>query len=208
MQNLDFQEIISSPVLAYEEGLKFFMGKGMLNETLRKLAKDLENRGIDYCVIGAIALNQHGYRRFTEDIDLLLTQSGLEKFRNELVGLGYRPAFEGATRKFRTTTENVTIEIITTGEYPGDGKEKPVRFLDPVEEQIEIDGIKTLRLEKLIELKLASGMTAPHRLKDLADVQEIIKIKNLERGFADALNPFVREKFLELQKSVAESERE
>jgi predicted nucleotidyltransferase len=207
MPDVDFQDIISSPVLTYEEGLRFFKGKGMLNETLRKLAKDLEDRGIDYSVIGAVALNQHGYRRFTEDIDLLLTREGLKKFQNELVGLGYRPAFEGATKKFRTTAENVTVEIITAGEYPGDGKEKPVQFENPTENQIEIDGIKTLSLEKIVELKLASGMTAPHRLKDLADIQEIIKIKGLKREFAEKLNPFVRKKFIELQESVAESEK-
>jgi hypothetical protein len=201
----DFQKTISSPVAAYDEGIRFFMGQGTLNETLRRIVKDLENRGIEYSVIGAVALNQHGYRRFTEDIDLLVSKEGLEKFQKELVGLGYRPAFEGATKKFRTTAENVTIEMITAGEFPGDGKPKPVQFPAPDENQIEIDGIKTLTLEKLIELKLASGMTAPHRLKDLADVQEIIKIKDLTAEFAEKLNPFVREKFLELQKAVAES---
>ena len=71
---------------------------------------------------------------------------------------------------------------------------------------MEIDGIKTVNLEKLIELKLASGMTAPHRLKDLADVQEMIKIKNLTADFAEKLNSFVREKYLELQKAVAQAE--
>ncbi len=200
----DFQQIIQSPVLAYQEGLRFFMGEGTLNETLRRVAKDLENHGIDYSLIGAVALNQHGYRRFTEDIDLLLTREGLEKFQKELVGLGYRPAFEGATKKFRTTEENVTVEIITSGEFPGDGKPKPVVFPNPQDVSVEIDGIKTVNLEKLIELKLASGMTAPHRLKDLADVQEVIKIKNLRADFAEKLNPFVREKYLELQKAVEE----
>ena len=198
----DFQQIINSPTRAYQEGLRFFMGEGILNETLRRVARDLENRGIDYSLIGAVALNQHGYRRFTEDIDLLLTKEGLEKFQNELVGLDYRPAFEGATKKFRTTEENVSVEIITSGEFPGDGKPKPVRFPNPKDVSIEIDGIKTVNLEKLIELKLASGMTAPHRLKDLADVQEIIKIKSLTADFAEKLNPYVREKFLELQKAV------
>ncbi|MBA3631338.1 MAG: nucleotidyltransferase [Acidobacteria bacterium] len=202
----NFQKIISSPVAAYEEGLRFFMGQGTLNETLRRVVKDLEDCGIDYNVIGAIALNQYGYRRFTEDIDLLLTKEGLEKFRHELVGLGYRPAFEGATKKFRTTRENVTIDIITGGEFPGDGKPKPVVFPNPNESKVKIDSIKTLSLEKLLELKLASGMTAPHRLKDLADVQEIIKIKDLTADFAEKLNPFVREKFLELQKAVAQAE--
>jgi len=206
MQDVDFQKIISSPVSAYEEGLRFFMGQGTLNETLRRVVKDLETYGISYSVIGAVALNQHGYRRFTEDIDLLLTREGLEKFRNELVGRGYRPAFEGATKKFRTTTENVTVEIITTGEFPGDGKPKPVQFPNPQENAVEIDGVKTASLEKLIELKLASGMTAPHRLRDLADVQELIKLKNLSADFAEKLDPFVRGKFLELQKAVEQSE--
>lgn len=205
---IDFQQIIASPVSAYQEGLRFFMGEGILNETLRRVANDFDKRGIAYNVIGAVALNQHGYRRFTEDIDLLLTREGLDKFRRELVGLGYRPAFEGATKKFRTIAENVTIEIITAGEFPGDGKPKPVVFPNPQESETEVEGIKTVSLEKLVELKLASGMTAPHRLKDLADVQEIIKIKNLTADFAEKLNPFVREKFAELQKAVAEATEE
>ncbi len=125
---VDFQQIIQSPVLAYQEGLRFFIGEGILNETLRRVARDLENRGIDYSLIGAVALNNYGYRRFTEDIDLLLTKEGLETFQKELVGLCYRPAFEGATKKFRTTEKNVSVEIITSGEFPGDGKPKPVVF--------------------------------------------------------------------------------
>lgn len=201
----DFQQILASPVSAYQEGLRFFMGEGTLNETLRRVAEDLENHGIDYNVINAIALNSYGYRRFTKDINLLLTGEGLEKFQRELVGLDYCPAFEGATRKFRTTAENVSIEIITGGEFPGDGKPKPVRFPNPNESAVEIDGIKTVSFEKLVELKLASGMTAPHCLKDLADFQELVKIKNLTAEFAEKLNPFVREKFLELQKAVADA---
>ncbi len=199
---VDFQTIISSPSAAYAEGLNFFQGKGMLNNALRRLAADLERTGIDYVVIDAIALNQHGYRRFTEDIDLLLTKEGLESFREKLVGRGYRPAFSGAKKKFRTTEENVPVEIITAGEFPGDGLPKPVQFPHPKEFSIEIDGVKTMSLEKLIELKLTSGISATDRLKDLADVQELIKIKDLDADFADKLNEFVRGKFLELHKAV------
>ena len=147
----------------------------MVNSTLRQIVERLEERGIDYAVIGAVALNQHGYRRFTEDIDLLLTKGGLERFHDELVGLGFRPAFEGSIRQFRATSGNVRVEIVTSGEYPGDGLPKPVKFPEPAEAFVEIDGIKTLPLDKLIELKLASGLSAPHRLKDLAYVQELIK---------------------------------
>jgi hypothetical protein len=194
---VDFQTVLASPDAAYDEGLKFFRGKGMLNQALRKIAADFDREEIDYAAIGAIALNRHGYRRFTEDIDLLLTREGLERFRERLVGRGYRPAFEGARKKYRTS-ENIPIEIITTGEFPGDGLPKPVAFPDPADVGVVLDGVKTIQLEKLIELKLASGSTASHRLKDLADVQELIKLKGFDAAFAERLDASVRAKFLEL----------
>jgi len=202
---VDFQAIISSPTAAYAEGLNFFRGKGMLNDALKRLAADLYRNEIDFVVIGAVALNQHGYRCFTEDINLLLTKEGLKKFRENLVGLDYRLAFTGAKKKFRTTEENIPVEIITTGEFPGDGLPKPVQFPAPDESFIEIEGIKTISLEKLVELKLTSGISATDRLKDLADVQELIKIKDLDEFFAEKLNDFVRRKYLELYKSVADA---
>jgi hypothetical protein len=205
MQITDFQQIIRSPTLAYEEGLNFFEGRGMLNETLRRLTDELEKNGIDYAVIRAIALNQHGYQRFTVDIDLLLTREGLAKVHELLVGRGYRPAFEGEQKKFRATERNIPIEVITTGEYPGDGKPKPISFPDPKDSHVIINGIKTITLEMLINLKLASGMTDPGRLKDLADVQELIKLKGLAAPFIDKLHPYVKEKFLELHRGAIQS---
>jgi hypothetical protein len=209
MENIqqDFQQILASPDQAWDEGLSFFQGKGMINTTLRRLVADLESHGIDYNLVGAAALNRHGYQRFTVDIDLLLSPEGLQKFQDELVGRGYRPAFEGAKKKFRSTSENVPIDIIVTGEYPGDGKPKPVRFHDPKENFVVIDGIKTVNLETLINFKLASGMSAPDRLKDLGDTQELIKIKDLDESFAEHLDPFVRDKFIELARAVTEAKQ-
>ncbi len=207
MAQRDFQEVISSPTAAYDEGLDFFAGRGMISEALKRIVKDLDDCEIDYAVIDAVALNLHGYRRFTEDIDLLLTKGGLEQFRNELVGSGYRPVFQGARRRFRTS-ENIPIEIITEGEYPGDDLPKPVRFPNPIDATTEIEGVKTISLDKLIELRLASGLSAPHRLRDLADVQELIKVKKLGAEFADRLDRSVRDKFKELWQSVAEAGEE
>jgi hypothetical protein len=189
----------------YAEGLRYFMGKGSLNNALAQLCADLERHGIDYMVIGAVALMAHGYPRFTEDIDLVLTREGLEAFHRELVGLGYLPAFEGARKRLRATRGGVPVELIVAGEYPGDGKPKPVSFPDPAGASVEIDGVRVVTLEKLIELKLASGMTAPDRLKDLADVQELIKARGLAADFAERLNPYVREQYLQLLRGVEQS---
>src|SRR5687768_14151305 len=64
----------------YAEGLRYFMGEGNLNQTLAQLTADLKEHGIDYMVIGAVALLAHGYKRFTSDIDLVLTPEGLDSF--------------------------------------------------------------------------------------------------------------------------------
>ena len=191
----------------YAEGLRYFMGQGNLNSALAQLAADLGRHGIDYVVIGAVALMAYGYPRFTEDIDLVMTAEGLEKFHEELVGLGSVPAFEGARKKLRATREGVPVEVITSGEYPGDGRPKPVSFPVPSESSVEIEGVRVVTLEKLLELKLASGMTAPDRLKDLADVQELIKIRGLDEGFAEGLDPYVREQYLKLWAAVEQGRR-
>jgi hypothetical protein len=102
----------------------------------------------------------------------------------------------------------VPIEIITTGEYPGNGRPKPIQFHDPKEHSVQIEGIKTLTLERLVELKLASGMSAPDRLKDSADVQELIRLKNLDADFAERLDPYVRAKYLELYHAIAQARKD
>src|SRR5436305_2254525 len=189
----------------YAEGLRYFMGQGNINNALSQLSADLERHQIDYMVIGAVALMAHGYPRFTEDIDLVLTSDGLEAFHRELIGLGYAPAFQGGRKRLRATRDGVPVEVIVAGEYPGDGKPKPVSFPDPASASVEIDGVRVVTLEKLVELKLASGMTAPDRLKDLADVQELIKARGLSSDFAEEFNPYVLEQYLKLWEAVAQA---
>ena len=191
------QALDRDPGWAMSEGSLFFEGKGAVQEALRKIARRLDALGIPYAVAGGLALFRHGYRRFTEDIDILVTRADLKRIHEHLDGLGYLPPFT-ASKNLRDTDLGVRIEFLVTGDYPGDGRVKPVAFPDPREAGVEIEGTRVLSLERLIELKIASGMTARHRKKDLVDVTELIKILNLPRDYSDKLDPFVRESFQEL----------
>jgi len=179
----------------FREGSRFFMKEGGVYETLRALVKRLDQEGLEYAVIGAMALAAHGYRRFTEDVDILLRPETLARFREKLLGLGYLPAFPDARKTFRDTRTGVKIEVMTTGEYPGDGKPKPVVFPDPRDTAVDKENLWVIGLEKLIELKLASGLSAPHRLKDLADVQELILQLHLPLEISNRLDPSVRPEY-------------
>jgi hypothetical protein len=107
------------------------------------------------------------------------------------------PPFAGS-QALRDTETGVRIDFLVSGQFPGDGKRKPVAFPDPSTASVEIDGIRFLSLEKLVEIKLASGMTNAGRIKDLADVQELIRVLRLDERFADRLDAYVRPKYSEL----------
>lgn len=182
----------------------FFEQKGGLHATLQRITQRLRELKIPYAVAGGMALFFHGLRRFTEDVDLLVTRQGLEQLHRELEGLGYVPLFPGS-KNLRDADSGVRVEFLVTGDFPGDGKPKPVAFPDPEQAAVERDGIRWLRLPALVELKLASGMTAPGRLKDLADVQELIRLLHLPADFAGQLPPYVREKYAELWQAVCDA---
>jgi hypothetical protein len=186
---------------AVKEACRFFMKDDRVFRTLHKITEKLAELEIPYAVSGGMALVAHGHNRTTIDVDILVTSEGLAKVHHSLEGLGYVAPFSGS-KNLRDVETNVKIEFLVAGQFPGDGKPKPVAFPDPVEVSVDMGGIRYLGLPALIELKLASGMTNPGRLKDLADVQELIYILRLPAEFAEQLNPYVRQRYVELWSAV------
>ena len=177
------------------------MRQGDVYDAVRRLARRLEEEGVDYAVAGGMAVVEHGSRRTTEDVDVLMRADGLAAFRERCVGRGYVPAFPGATRAFLDTPTGVRIEVRLSGDFPGDGMPKPVAFPDPAEVAVPAEEFRVVRLETLIELKLASGLSAPHRLRDLADVQDLVLRAHLPLELAER-HPSVREEYRRLWDAV------
>ena len=190
------QRLEDEPGWALREGSEHFSGASSVHKALEKITRRLEELRVPYVIAGGMALFFHGYRRFTEDVDIVVTAEGLRRLHEHLEGLGYLPLFPGS-RGLRDVENGVRIEFLVTGEFPGDGKPKAVAFPAPEDAAIEMAGLRILGLAKLVELKLASG-AAPGRRKDLGDVQELIKLLRLPSGFAERLHPSVQEKYLEL----------
>lgn len=184
---------------------RFFVGESNVHRALERLADHLHRLEIPYAIVGAMALNAYGYQRTTTDIDLLVRPEGLVAFKQAALGRGYVERFPGS-KGLRDTQENVKIDVLLTGDFPGDGKEKPIVFPDPAEAAVQGERFSLLPLERLIELKLASGMTAPHRLRDLADVIGLIRANDLSEALAAELHPYVREKYLEMWRAAQQDD--
>ncbi len=186
---------------------EFFSGRSKVHRAMTRLAKALDEAGIPFAIAGAMAVNLHGHARTTADVDILLTREGLEKLaspegsephrRARWRGRGWVEKFPGS-KGLRDAVEDVKVDVLLTGEYPGDGKPKPVRFPDPSVAERTPDGLPVLPLDVLLELKIESGTTTTHRPRDLDDAIQLIRVNALPREHAERLDASVRAKFLEL----------
>src|SRR5947209_14846792 len=101
---------------ALKEGSMHFERESAVHKALEAIARRLEELGIPYAIAGGIALFFHGYRRFTEDVDVLVTAAGLAEIHRHLAGLGYLPPFSGS-QNLRDTNSGVRIEFLVSGNY-------------------------------------------------------------------------------------------
>jgi hypothetical protein len=182
------------------EGSMHFEERSAVHATLRNLTQALNELGVDYAVAGSMAMFLHGYRRFTEDVDILVTREGLAKIHEALEGRGYVKPFE-ASKNLRDTRTGVKIDFLVSGQYPGDGKPGPVAFPVPSEASVEQHGMLVLALPKWVELKLISGRL-PARRRDWADIQDVIRTLHLHRDFATELEPSLRDSYFQLWDEV------
>lgn len=138
-------------------------------------------------------------------MDVVLRDEDLERFKRKYLGRGYTERVAG-TGKLLDTDHGVKVDVRSTGRFPGDGRPKPLAFPDPATTAVRGERFALLPLPRFLELKLASGMTAPHRLHDLADVLDLVRSAGLPEENAEALHPWVREKFRELWQAAQGAE--
>lgn len=179
------------------EAQEYFMGVGGIHDAAAAIGRLFADATIDYAIAGALALGEHGFKRLTTDVDVLIRREDLARFKAQWLGRGYVDVRSGG-KAIRDTTNNVKIDFLLTGDFPGDGKPKPVAFPDPRTAAIQGTTYRVVSLPRLVEMKLASGMTAPHRLHDLADVLRLIREARVPKALASELDPYVRAKFEEL----------
>ena len=100
------------------------------------------------------------------------------------------------------------VDIVTAGEHAG-ADTSPIVFPSPESDAfvlVKEAGLRIVTLEKLIELKIASGIWGK-RGQDLVDVQKLIQVNGLAEPFAEKLPAGLRTNYLELLRGARE-ERE
>src|SRR5262249_17886134 len=109
---------------------RFFEGRDEVHQTMRRLVRRLAKANIAYAVVGGMAVFAQGYRRATNDVDILLTREGFAEFQRLFVPKHYG-TIPNRSRRFVDRANEINVDILVTGRFPGSGKPGPIPFPDP-----------------------------------------------------------------------------
>lgn len=152
---------------------------------LRELLATLHRHGVEYTIIGGVAVQVHGHRRTTKDLDLIaaVDEQNLQRLHAALTELAARPRdIPGAPAPTSEQLASAAIvpplttrhgELHILRDVPGAPSYSELRAHALV---IELDGIALAiaGLDDLIAMKRASGRPA--------DLRDIDVLTAIERG--------------------------
>jgi len=161
-------------------------------QTAQAAAEALADYDIPHLIVGGIAVQEHGYPRVTIDVDIVVPDvlEAVEFITANVTGPFAR--VPGCDDRVEDRRNGVKVDLLPAGKVLRRGCKVPFPQPTKTTEQLQI-----VNLEELISLKLDSWVNSPlRRLKDKADVVELITRRQLPRDLAVAT--VVRDLYLEL----------
>ncbi len=162
-----------------------------LEQSARAAAEVLAHFDIPHLIVGGLAVQEHGYPRLTLDVDIVVPDvlEAVEFLTADLSGPFAR--LSGVDERVVDRRNGVRIDLLPAGKVLRRGCKVP--FPEP---RTVADRPQIVSITDLISLKLDSWANSPtSRLKDKADVVELIKNRNLPRDLAVA--PAIQQLYLD-----------
>ncbi len=150
--------------------------------TARTAAATLAQHDIPHLIVGGIAVQEHGYPRVTIDVDIVVPDvlEAVEWLTADLTGPFAR--VKDCDERLEDRRNGVLVDLLPAGHVLKRGCKVPFPVPTKVAEDLQI-----IPIADLISLKLDSWFGSPaKRLKDKADVTELILRRKLPRDLAVA----------------------
>ncbi len=169
----------------------FFDGTDAVHQTMKHVSAAFDAAGVQYAIVGGMAVNAHRHSRTTKDVDFLISATGWIELR-KMVAAGQFQPVRGRPSRFIDPQTNISFDILVTGGFPGSGEPGPISYPDPVAVSQLMDDLHVVDLPTLIQLKLAAG-----RYQDFADVVNLARANELDESLLAKLAPSVQSDFIE-----------
>jgi len=167
------------------EFLRESSGSTNIEKKLLKAVKVMAVFHITHYVCGGFAVQEHGYPRFTKDVDIIVPDVEFAFEKLSMNGFKVNPG-----SRMTVTDRETKVEVDL---QPGGKQVHPGPLTLPVPPRAS-DKPQILRLEELISSKLSTYMgTGAARLQDAADVSQLIQANRLPREYP--VDPRVRDEY-------------
>lgn len=154
-----------------------------IEKTLLKALKVLKLFNIPHYVCGGFAVQEHGYPRFTVDVDVIVPDVA---FAMEKLSMNGFKANSGSKMTVTDRETKVEVDLL-----PGGKKVDPGPLTLPMPTHVS-EQPQVLTLEKLISSKLSTYMgRGIDRAQDYADVVKLVQTNHLPREYG--VDPKVRD---------------
>jgi hypothetical protein len=165
-----------------------FSQEGPVWGTLRRSHEALRDAGVPHAVVGGLAVFLHGHRRMTTDVDILVSAPERPAVHRALQSAGL--VLRG--REF-IGDKDVRLHLLLTGQPEGIEWATSIVFPDPADPTCvrAIDGFPTVVLARLLEMKLACGLSNLRRPRDIDDALRLMEVHKLDKRFAGQIHPLL-----------------
>lgn len=160
-------------------------GDSAILDVARTVSRSLDDAGLEGAVIGGVAVVLHGHVRTTLDVDVYAATPEAVAARLEADG------FVHDMRNRQWVLAAVPVHLVTTEQLGS-----PPRRVE------HIEGVRTVSLADLLNMKLRTGTRDPLRAQDLADAIGLIRARRLDGRFAPRIDKALRADFKRLVAAV------
>lgn len=156
----------------------------IFNQDFQEYIELLNKYEVEYMLVGGMAVNIHGYRRSTGDMDLFVNPTLENHQKIKLVHQDFG-MFMGEMEDIETFISNEKFDVFTFGVSPIQIDImtycKGIEF-DDAQKQIIITEIGSLKIKVISKEYLIKAKRASNRKRDLVDIEELEKILKKRNG--------------------------
>ena len=155
-----------------------------LGRQIAEVTAALNARGVQFALIGGLALASHRVVRATQDVDLLVDAERAAEIDAELVKLGYRCLHRSADAgNYARGDERVDLLYAS----------RPIArrlLVNAVASQSSLGAVRVVTAEGLIGFKLQALTNDPRRTQDLEDIRALLRVNRAALDMAEVREYF------------------
>jgi hypothetical protein len=152
------------------------------------ISRALQAAGVRYIIAGGLAVNAHGYSRFTKDVDIAIqfVPENVDRFFAALGTLGYRPAVPVTAKQFADAKQRerwINEKNMAVLQFWSDNHRETsvdVFVTEPFDFEAEYQSALVKELSRGLDVRFVSLPTLIRMKEEVARPEDLLDVQHLK----------------------------